>query len=295
MQKIKKIAKFLFLFILSLSTSCYFFMNILDGDLIKFESFNTLTLEEEKEEEYLQKVLEIIVNKDDNLKTLFKEENETIVPVFEEDEPKEVLEPLIYIYSTHQTEQYQAIKGSTSSVEFGVYEASLILKQLLEEAGIGVIVEEKNIMNTLNEREWDYSYTYRISREFMEQQKKDNPSLKIFIDLHRDSVKKEYSTVTINEKNYAKIMFLVGKNRDNLDANLTYIKDLESYLNQNYSGILRNTYYREEYDYNQDFSDMTFLIELGSDSNSLDEVYNSLYALKDAISNFVKEEGEFQK
>ena len=290
MQKIKKIAKFLFLFILSLSTSCYFFMNILDGDLIKFESFNTLTLEEEKEEEYLQKVLEIIVNKDDNLKTLFKEENETIVPVFEEDEPKEVLEPLIYIYSTHQTEQYQAIKGSTSSVEFGVYEASLILKQLLEEAGIGVIVEEKNIMNTLNEREWDYSYTYRISREFMEQQKKDNPSLKIFIDLHRDSVKKEYSTVTINEKNYAKIMFLVGKNRDNLGANLTYIKDLESYLNQNYSGILRNTYYREEYDYNQDFSDMTFLIELGSDSNSLDEVYNSLYALKDAISNFVKEE-----
>ena len=290
MQKIKKIAKFLFLFILSLSTSCYFFMNILDGDLIKFESFNTLALEEEKEEEYLQKVLEIIVNKDDNLKTLFKEENETIVPVFEEDEPKEVLEPLIYIYSTHQTEQYQAIKGSTSSVEFGVYEASLILKQLLEEAGIGVIVEEKNIMNTLNEREWDYSYTYRISREFMEQQKKDNPSLKIFIDLHRDSVKKEYSTVTINEKNYAKIMFLVGKYRDNLDANLTYIKDLESYLNQNYSGILRNTYYREEYDYNQDFSDMTFLIELGSDSNSLDEVYNSLYALKDAISNFVKEE-----
>lgn len=290
MQKIKKIAKFLFLLILSLSTSCYFFMNILDGDLIKFENFNTLALEEEKEEEYLQKVLEIIVNKDDNLKTLFKEENETIVPVFEEDEPKEVLEPLIYIYSTHQTEQYQAIKGSTSSVEFGVYEASLILKQLLEEAGIGVIVEEKNIMNTLNEREWDYSYTYRISREFMEQQKKDNPSLKIFIDLHRDSVKKEYSTVTINEKNYAKIMFLVGKNRDNLDANLTYIKDLESYLNQNYSGILRNTYYREEYDYNQDFSDMTFLIELGSDSNSLDEVYNSLYALKDAISNFVKEE-----
>ena len=290
MQKIKKIAKFLFLLILSLSTSCYFFMNILDGDLIKFENFNTLALEEEKEEEYLQKVLEIIVNKDDNLKTLFKEENETIVPVFEDDEPKEVLEPLIYIYSTHQTEQYQAIKGSTSSVEFGVYEASLILKQLLEEAGIGVIVEEKNIMNTLNEREWDYSYTYRISREFMEQQKKDNPSLKIFIDLHRDSVKKEYSTVTINEKNYAKIMFLVGKNRDNLDANLTYIKDLESYLNQNYSGILRNTYYREEYDYNQDFSDMTFLIELGSDSNSLDEVYNSLYALKDAISNFVKEE-----
>ena len=290
MQKIKKIAKFLFLFILSLSTSCYFFMNILDGDLIKFESFNTLALEEEKEEEYLQKVLEIIVNKDDNLKTLFQEEDETVVPVFEDDEPKEVLEPLIYIYSTHQTEQYQAIKGSTSSVEFGVYEASLILKQLLEEAGIGVIVEEKNIMNTLNEREWDYSYTYRISREFMEQQKKDNPSLKIFIDLHRDSVKKEYSTVTINEKNYAKIMFLVGKNRDNLDANLTYIKDLESYLNQNYSGILRSTYYREEYDYNQDFSDMTFLIELGSDSNSLDEVYNSLYALKDAISNFVKEE-----
>lgn len=75
MQKIKKIAKFLFLFILSLSTSCYFFMNILDGDLIKFESFNTLALEEEKEEEYLQKVLEIIVNKDDNLKTLFKEDD----------------------------------------------------------------------------------------------------------------------------------------------------------------------------------------------------------------------------
>ena len=40
-------------------------------------------------------------------------------------------------------------------------------------------------------------------------------SLKYYIDIHRDSVSKNITTVNINNKNYAKILFVVGLEHNN--------------------------------------------------------------------------------
>ena len=45
---------------------------------------------------------------------------------------------------------------------------------------------------------------------FINATKEKYPSIIYFIDIHRDSIKRGQSTVTIGDKNYAKVLFVVG-------------------------------------------------------------------------------------
>lgn len=193
---------------------------------------------------------------------------------------KEEFIPTIYIYNTHQTEEY---KETFYNIKPTVVTASNMIKEELETKNIYSIVEEKSIKKELNKRGLVYSNSYRISREFIEEIKQKYPSIKYFFDIHRDSVNKELSTVKIENKSYAKVMFIVTKKNDNYKENEKNVKIMEEYLNNNYKGILRNTYYQPLYVYNQDVNDKTFLIELGGPYNTLEEIYNTSLAISSAI------------
>lgn len=193
---------------------------------------------------------------------------------------KEEFIPTIYIYNTHQTEEY---KETFYNIKPTVVTASNMIKEELETKNIYSIVEEKSIKKELNKRGLVYSNSYRISREFIEEIKQKYPSIKYFFDIHRDSVNKELSTVKIENKSYAKVMFIVTKKNVNYKENEKNVKIMEEYLNNNYKGILRNTYYQPLYVYNQDVNDKTFLIELGGPYNTLEEIYNTSLAISSAI------------
>ncbi len=165
-----------------------------------------------------------------------------------------------------------------------------MLKEELLNNNIYSLVEERSIKNELNKRNLEYSNSYRISREFLEEVKKENPTITYFFDIHRDSINKELSTISIEGKDYAKVMFIVTKKNDNYKENEKNVKIMEEYLNNNYKGILRNTYYQPLYVYNQDFSPNTFLIEVGGPYNTLEEIYNTSVALSNAISYLIMEE-----
>jgi len=168
-----------------------------------------------------------------------------------------------------------------------------MLKEELLEDEIISIVEENSIKKGLDKYNYDYSGSYEISLKYLKEKKKKYKTLKYYFDIHRDSVKGEYSRVTINNKSYAKVMFLVGKNHSKYKENVKNIKIMEEYLNKHYKGILRNTYYQPLYAYNQDYSNTMFLIEVGGVDNTLEELYNSSKALADAISYYVG--GEYEK
>lgn len=187
-------------------------------------------------------------------------------------------DPIVYIYNTHQKEEY---KETTYNITPTVFTASHMLEDELKELGIYSLVEEKDIMKEIDKRKLTYDDTYLITRECVTNAEK-NKNLKYFFDVHRDSLKRELSVATVKGKKYAKLMFLVGKRNKNYEKNLVYIKKMEEYLNKNYSGILRNTYYKN-YVYNQDLNDRVFLIEVGGQDNTLEEVYNSIKALAEAI------------
>ena len=81
--------------------------------------------------------------------------------------------------------------------------------------------------------------------------KEKYPSIIYFIDLHRDGIDKSLSTVTINNKTYAKMMFLLGMKHSNSNKNLEVVTKLNNYLNDNYKGLMRNIYKRNDITYYQ--------------------------------------------
>ena len=212
------------------------------------------------------------------LKTPVKSKNKK-----EETKEKDIM-PLAYIYNTHQKEEYALSKSSPYSIRPTVYTGSFILKEELEALNIKTIVEERDVNEILNNKGLDYPYTYDITKDFVIEMQKKYKTLKYFIDLHRDGADKNITTININDKPYAKIMFTIGKNRNNLEQNLKQIEKIKSYLDEHYKGLLRNNYYRDEYSYNEELSDNLFLVELGAQDNTLQEIYNSLKALAEAIN-----------
>ena len=194
-------------------------------------------------------------------------------------------ELLVYFFNTHQTEEYAS---NFYSITPTVVTVSEMLKEELLEDNINSLVESNSIKKGLDKYGYDYSYSYRISLEYLKEKKNKFPSLEYFFDIHRDSIKGDLSRTTINGKTYAKVMFLLGKNHDNYQANLANIKIMENYLNKNYPGILRETYIQKLYSYNQEYSNKMFLIEVGGVDNTLEELYNTSIALGDAISYFVR-------
>ena len=195
--------------------------------------------------------------------------------------------PTVYFYNTHQTEEY---KSNAYNITPTVVTVSEILKEELLEDDIYSIVENNSIKKGLDKYGYDYSYSYRISMEYLKNKKEKYPSLKYYFDMHRDSVKGEAARIKIDDKNYAKVMFLIGKNHKNYKSNVKNIKIMENYLKKHYPGILRNTYYQPLYSYNQEYDSNMFLVELGGPDNTLEEIYNTSVALGDAISYYVKGE-----
>ena len=190
-------------------------------------------------------------------------------------------EPIIYIYNTHDKESY-------NNSSFTVYNVSLALQNMLKEYGITSLVEDISPTDLVKKYNEDYPSTYTHSKENLINAKNKYPSLKYFIDLHRDGVSKEVSTVTINGISYAKLMFFLGMNHKDSDKNYALVKSLEEIIDKKYEGILRKTFIREDDDYNQDVSPNSFLIEVGGNYNTINEVYNSLKVLSYAIYTFLE-------
>ena len=202
--------------------------------------------------------------------------------------------PTVYIYNSHQTESYKSDFAESFNINNTVYLASHILKEYLEDLGIGVIVEENNIVDILNTNGWKYGSSYKASRILLEQAKSNNPSLTFFIDLHRDSASYERTMTEIDGKKYAKIMFVVGLKHDNYAPNLELANVLNEKLkevNPNLSrGVLEKDNAGANGIYNQDFDPNTILIEVGGQYNFIEEVNNTLKIFADILYDYLSEE-----
>lgn len=189
----------------------------------------------------------------------------------------------VYIYNTHQTEEYDAGLLSNYNIDLTVYTASEILKTKLEKYNIETFVEEKNIKEYLNKYGYNYNQSYKISREFLSSAPED---IDLYIDLHRDSANREVTAVTIDNKNYAKVMFVIGTNYENYNLNLDLATKLNNKFIEFSPNITRGIYTRHSV-YNQDFSPNVILLELGGPYNTLEEIENTLTVFADVINSYL--------
>ena len=215
--------------------------------------------------------------------------------VKEDDEPIETNNvPLVYIFNTHQTEGYNSNFLETFNINNTVFLGSHILGEYLNDLGIGVIVEENSVVDVLNTNGWKYGRSYKASRILMEEAYKNNPSLKFFIDLHRDSASYDRTVTEIDGKKYARVLFVVGLEHDNYQENLNlanYLNDEVKKFNGNLSrGVLQKKGSGVNGIYNQDFNKNTILIEVGGQYNYIEEVNNTLKVIANIIYDYLKGE-----
>lgn len=198
------------------------------------------------------------------------------------EEPKK--EPILYIYNTHQTEEYVSNTLKNYNITPTVYMASNILKQELEKYNIYSVAEDENIKNVLNDNGWSYKDSYLASRLWLKNAKEKYPTIKYFLDLHRDSVS---LSATINNKQYARIMYVLGMNYDTYEQNESLLIKLNNYTKEKYPNLSRDILYAKKNTFNQDFDGNVFLIEVGGNNSNFNEVYNTVLALAEIIGNVI--------
>lgn len=182
--------------------------------------------------------------------------------------------PRVYIYSTHPNEKY---------IDNTISYASLILQEKLNSLQVETIVEERSVVEYLEDNNLEFDDSYKATREFL------SDKLKIYdfdliIDLHRDAVNN--TTIKINNEEYAKIMFVQNVNYKD---NITLANKLNDILNEKYSGITRGIYNKYVDNFNQDLNNNVLLIELGGNTNTFEQVNNSIDALAYSIKELLNE------
>jgi len=207
---------------------------------------------------------------------------ENISEYIEDPSDEEIKNPIVYIYNTHQLENYSADNLNTYNIKPNVMMASFILREKLNNLNIPTIVETTNITDLLNINSWNYAESYKASKLMLESAKEDYPTLKYYIDLHRDSVKASVTVKTIGDKTYARTLFVIGLENENYKENLALAKKLHQKMEEKYPGLSRGIYQKEGPGvngvYNQDFDPNVMLLEVGGVDNTIDQVLNTLEA-----------------
>lgn len=191
--------------------------------------------------------------------------------------------PQILIYHTHSRETFaDSVQGDPEQSIVGV---GAFLAQLLEEEyGYGVLHHVAEYDTVRDE-------AYAKSLPAIEQLLRDNPSIQVVIDLHRDSGNPgREMTVDIDGRKTARFMFFNGISRSrrtgdiaylanpNLKENLAFSFQMQAAAGEYYPGLTRKIYIKQ-YRYNMHLRGKTLLIELGDENNTLEEAKNACYPI----------------
>lgn len=201
--------------------------------------------------------------------------------------------PVLYIYNTHQLETYSG-EGLTNNMVPNVMMAGSLLSEKLNKKGIPTVFEDTNLHDFINQLGLPSDELYGGSRVFISNAKEKYGSLNYYIDLHRDSVSKDISTIEIDNKKYARVLFVLGITNPNYENNYKMMSKLNEYINEKYPKLSRGVYEVDIPDwpeiYNQDMDNNAILIELGAKDNTMNEVLNTIEVLSEVLTRYIKED-----
>lgn len=205
----------------------------------------------------------------------------------------------ILIYHTHGASEYFS-DSRNGKIEDSVVGVGTELTKELEKRGYGVY-HDTTRYDLINGK-LDRSLAYNKSLDGMQKIRKENPDIKVMIDLHRDSVGKgKHTYTTINGKKSAIVMFFNGMSRNksgkieylynpNLQANLAFSLQLKCKAMEYYDGFTKPIYLKG-YRYNLHLEKRSLLIELGNENNTVEEAKNAAAPLADILDKVLSGKG----
>lgn len=225
----------------------------------------------------LKVILVVVIILNLPFQKVYSEDIENVVASLTTQEVKQSNGKSIYIYNTHQGEKY-----ANKSVK----EGSRYLMEQLKQRGYEVNYETNDFELYKAKNNIDYKYSYNVSKKYINNAVKKHGQYDLVIDFHRDSIKKSLSTITYENKSYAKLMFVVGKGSSNYKNVKKMSSELSNMLNEKIPKISRGIYIKQSH-YNQDTTKNMVLIEVGANENTYEEIQNSLNILTLVIDEYL--------
>ncbi len=192
-------------------------------------------------------------------------------------------QPQILIMHTHGSEAYaqegknvyqETDTARTTDTQYNIIRVGDEIERIFTEMGLSVL-HDRSL--------YDYPYyngSYERSRAAVEQYLAEYPSIQIVLDIHRDALIGEdgtvYKAVTeIDGEKVAQVLLVLGSDdggarHDHWRQNLSLAMHLEYRMNTLWPGLARPIVLRSSR-FNQQLTEGSILVEVGSHGNSLDE------------------------
>ncbi len=205
-------------------------------------------------------------------------------------------EPQVLIVHTHATESYlqhnenyytDTDLSRTTDNEYNMVALGKIVADKLNAAGITTLHDTTQHDNP------SYNESYSRAADTICSYTEKYPSIKIVIDLHRDSIAandtdKVKVTTEIDGKKAAQIMLVMGSQSGSVTnfpewrENLKLATKIQQTLEVMYPSLARSIHFMSK-NYNESLTTGSVLIEIGTDGNTLDEAKYSAELLSNAL------------
>lgn len=191
--------------------------------------------------------------------------------------------PKVLIVHTHTSESYAPSPafnytptdtGRTEDTRFNVVRVGDEIEQTLKAHGINVIHDKQ--LNDYPSYNGSYTKTMGVINSYLEKY----PTIEVVLDVHRDYTERDDGTqlkpvTQINGKKTAQLMFVVGTDAMGLEHpnwkhNLAFALQINQRMNAQYPMLARCVNIRTER-FNQHATKGSMILEVGSNSNTLDE------------------------
>jgi len=242
----------------------------------------------------------------DNVSSAFKIEGIKVPSSDKENDPitdqnTNIKDPEVFIYHTHNTESFSSNTDETDQYvsnnnNENVTAVGKKLAQSLNNKGVKALHDDSNINNILKEKGWRFSRSYEVSGGIVKDALNRHDSLKLVIDIHRDSQKRSFTTDNIDGQDVGRIALVVSKNSAKFEENKKIADLVAKKIEEKYPGLLRGVYIQEPFNdgtyenknYNQDLFGNSLLLEVGGVENTLVEEYKTMEILSEVIKEVLE-------
>ena len=215
---------------------------------------------------------------------------------------QDISKPTILVYHSHTTESYTLLDAGyyTESLDLRSKDNAKNMVRVGDELVKYLELQGFKVIHDTDIHDENYSGAYESSRKNIEKYLEEYPSIEITIDVHRDDITydnntKVKPTATINGKKAARMMIIAGaeygsvENYPNWEYNLRFDLAVQNKVEEMYSGLMRPMLFAER-KYNMFETKNSFLLEVGTDGNTLDEACYSVRLFATALGELLKEE-----
>ena len=198
--------------------------------------------------------------------------------------------PQVLVINAHPQETYKDNQGSV--VDIGIE-----LEKVLEE-NYKVSVLHYIAPNSANA---NISGAYERIEPIVKKILKENPSIEVIIDVHRDGGIKPTATL-INDKSTAKINIINGLSIDEssekigslkiypnayIEENLSFSTQIKYTSDEQVSGLISNVILKP-FRYSLHMAPKSLLIDIGNNNDTLEEATNAVYPFVDVLAEVLR-------